>query len=314
MWTDDLSKTEKTNCLLRVYEAYRATVTGRSNSNIKNDNKESKGGNQNQKEVTAVTSSSAPTPTPMPVSDSIQWVLNEFENAHRSPLSPATTQRLTDGLRANFASIHPLTKQYLAYVSPSIHNETALLFSPYFKVLRLIDITSVSYKYSYLYLYLQFSGLVEHNPVVAAEWIVLLATLSDDAHHRDSSHRTDENVGEGPIGQHLCLLLMMETNLKSVEVVSKICSHSEIVLPAVFLQTYITSCISGCSNIADVYLQTRRVRLICAFLLSLLRHPAAVETIQSSIVEIQTFCVEFARVKEASTLYRMLKSSTTERS
>jgi len=150
---------------------------------------------------------------------------------------------------------------------------------------------------------------VEHNPAVAAEWLILLSSLSAADENADTVNGDEK---EGPIEQHLALLLLMEKNLKSVEVVNRLCCSTTIALPVDFLQSYITSCIAGCSDITDVYLQTRRVRLVCAFLLSLLRQPSAMISMKSYIVEIQTFCIEFARVKEASTLYRMLKSPTTE--
>lgn len=57
-----------------------------------------------------------------------------------------------------------------------------------------------------------------------------------------------------------------------------------------------------------VYKQNRRVRLVCALLQSLVRNHI-VGSNEDVLMEVQTFCVEFARIKEASVLYRMLKAS-----
>lgn len=240
----------------------------------------------------------------------IESIKSDFETAHVSALTPAATQRLVEGLRECFSDLTGLSKQCLPYVSIIICTYICILYCGFSQ--------SFIYLYVYLNIFFQFSGLVEHNPSVAAEWLIILATQSDDPYHRVNSENsavtsigsTDVTaVGEGPVGQHLVLLMMMEKNLKSIEVVNRLCSCSTISLPTVFLQSYITGCIESCSFISDVYLQTRRVRLICAFFMSLIRSPSTstVRAMKSYNVEIQTFCIEFARVKEASTLYRMLK-------
>eukprot|EP01036_Dinobryon_divergens_P034422 gene34422-44466_t len=132
--------------------------------------------------------------------------------------------------------------------------------------------------------------LVENNSSVAVASLVQLLSSS----------------GHGAM-DYLSVLAEMGMSFHSIEVVNGLNLFAgDAEIPKDFLHRYISNCIRSCEEMIDKFMQIRFVRLVCVLIQSLIRK--RVSDIKDLFAEVQTFCLTFPRVKEAISLFRLIKT------
>jgi hypothetical protein len=134
-----------------------------------------------------------------------------------------------------------------------------------------------------------FPEVAENNPAVAQEYLASLLSRPE---------------AQPALAATLDALTAAKPSLRSLELVNKLATT--VSLPPLFLPEFASSKLRACYAVQDKYLQQRLVRLVCVFLMAMVRSNS-LDVKGPLFVEVQAFCVDFSKVKEAVALLKILK-------
>ena len=132
-------------------------------------------------------------------------------------------------------------------------------------------------------------------------------------------------LSKDPTSPYLMHFLKSDVTFKTLEIICAIFSKSP--LPKDFLSQYVCYCTDSCLKTKEspiqvidsilclfvseflivlLYFQTRLARLICTFIQAIIRkNPSALNPV---VVEIQSFCLSYPNLKEATAVYSSVKA------
>ncbi|KAG2382993.1 hypothetical protein C9374_004960 [Naegleria lovaniensis] len=122
------------------------------------------------------------------------------------------------------------------------------------------------------------------------------------------------------LNEYMSVLVSIPVSLQLLEVVNTLLNKSDAVTTNLFTQnledsksssflhTLLRNCMAHCNQSAqDPPSQTRKVRLVCVFVQRLIREEILTVNPEDFIfLELQSFCIEFVKIKEAAELHSLL--------
>lgn len=130
----------------------------------------------------------------------------------------------------------------------------------------------------------RISQLVDNNPEIASS--IMLHLVQSNCYT-----------------EYLNALINMEVSFKSMQVMSTLVANVE--LPSEYIDMFTSHCIASCTSIEDKGKQTRLVRLVSVFLQNLII--ANHFKNEQILLELQSFCINFSKIKEAVALFKIVK-------
>ena len=190
--------------------------------------------------------------------------------------------------------------------------------------------------------------LVENNPLVATECLLLILTSTINSialsknDYLSALAGMDMSIHSMEVVNRLATHSSQGISPKSdshggkrKQQVQQKQRHVEHLLHPEYIHLYISTCISTCEGMGyDRHLQNKSVRLVCVFLQSLLKNDIICAEVSNTpiftyaegsffhhltlahlpvptkdlFVEVQSFCIEFSRIREAAALFQMIKT------
>ncbi|OAF71756.1 CCR4-NOT transcription complex subunit 11 [Intoshia linei] len=166
-----------------------------------------------------------------------------------------------------------------------------------------------------------FKLLVEYNPNVAVHCI---ASMIKSEESTESKNSTKFLLGIQKIG----------LSLHTLEVINSLVAI--VKLPLEFTTSFASNCLRSCEAMNDKTYQNRMIRLVCVFIQSLFRNDLVDKEIRGEVtraiwdqtsfaktlsififgcasimamfIELQAFCIQYSRIKEAANLFKLVKS------